>query len=66
MNMSYCRFRNTLNDLRDCVDAFDGLKFGDDEERDLSIEERRAMKNMIEIAEDYIGEAKDFLEGENE
>lgn len=22
-NMSYCRFRNTLNDLRDCYEALD-------------------------------------------
>ena len=25
MNMSYCRFRNTLSDLADCVSALDSI-----------------------------------------
>lgn len=34
-NMSYCRFRNTLNDLDDCVDNMDTRldELGDDEKR---------------------------------
>ena len=38
-NMSYCRFQNTLNDLRDCLGALGGSK--------LSNEEKRAARNMF-------------------
>ncbi len=48
-NMSYCRFRNTVGDLRDCADNMD-----DD---DLSTEEQRArhrlIKLYVQIADDY-------------
>ena len=48
-NMSYCRFTNTRQDLRDCQDHID-----DD---DLSPEERKERKKLIklciEIANDY-------------
>lgn len=59
-NMSYCRFRNTLNDLRDCENNF--------HEDDLSDDEYRARHKMIhtminmleaigvEINADYIDE----------
>jgi hypothetical protein len=49
MNMSYCRFQNTLMDLRDCQEAMD--------DRDLSEDEAWARKALIEvcwrIAQDY-------------
>jgi len=32
-NMSYCRFQNTLNDLRDCEDHIDDGNLGEDEEK---------------------------------
>lgn len=38
-NMSYCRFRNTLSDLRDCAN-----NFMDD---DLSVEEHNARSLLI-------------------
>ena len=48
-NMDYCRFQNTVSDLRECQDAMD--------ERDLSPNEKHARKEMIkvcqEIARDY-------------
>jgi len=48
-NMGYCRFENTLPDLRDCYENMD-----DD---DLSEEESRARRKIIklcqEIVEDY-------------
>ena len=51
-NMSYCRFENTLADLRDCESA---LSEGDDD--DMSEEEEKAKKRLIrlciEIAKDY-------------
>jgi hypothetical protein len=47
--MIYCRFENTLRNLRDCYENFD--------EQDLSAYEEKARKNMIklcvEIALDY-------------
>ena len=48
-NMSYCRFENTLADLRDCFDNMDDQDLSDREQvqRDLMI------KVCCEIAEDY-------------
>lgn len=43
-NMSYCRFRNTLRDLKDCFDSEEMW-----EPEDLSEEEQRARKRLIEI-----------------
>jgi hypothetical protein len=40
-NMSYCRFQNTLPDLRDCEEHLD-----DD---DLSQEEKRARDRLIKV-----------------
>ena len=41
-NMPYCRFRNTLEDLRDCNDYLDT-----DEE--LSVEEERARRRLVKL-----------------
>jgi hypothetical protein len=49
MNMSYCRFQNTLRDLEDCQDNIDNT--------DLSDEERSARDALIgmccDIATDF-------------
>lgn len=54
MNMAYCRFQNTLQDLRDCQEHMD-----DD---DLSEEERDAREELIDvcwrIAQEYAGDAR--------
>lgn len=39
-NMSYCRFANTLGDLRDCEDSFDDIE---------SAEELKAARKLIEV-----------------
>jgi hypothetical protein len=48
-NMSYCRFQNTLSDLRDCEEHID--------DNDLSESEKRAKEKLInlckKIAEDF-------------
>jgi len=44
-NMSYCRFRNTLNDLRDCEDNFDSID---------SIEELVAAKKLWKLCQSII------------
>lgn len=43
-NMSYCRFQNTLGDLRDCLEA---IEEGDADDEKLSAEEKRAKVRLI-------------------
>ena len=43
-NMSYCRFQNTLNDLKDCYNSDD---MWDDSE--LSEEEKKARIRLIQL-----------------
>ena len=49
-NMSYCRFRNTLTDLRDCLEALreEGLGCVD------SIEEFEAREAMVAMAKKFV------------
>lgn len=53
-NMSYCRFRNTLSDLRDCYEELGEMN---EPETELSEEELRAFKSLVKlcrnIADDY-------------
>ena len=53
-NMSYCRFQNTVNDLRDCVDHI--------EDSDLSDDEKQARQILIELCKDI---ATDFYDDED-
>lgn len=59
-NMSYCRFQNTLEDLRDCAQHVTDI--------DLDEDEHRARKRLValcqEIVEEY--EAADMEEDEEE
>jgi len=56
-NMSYCRFRNTLEDLQDCEDALnaDSVPF-----ELLSTDERQAARRLLQLckklAADFDGE----------
>ncbi len=45
-NMSYCRFQNTLPDLRDCYENWD-----DD---DISQEEQRARDWLLKVCQDIV------------
>ena len=49
-NMSYCRFENTLNDLRDCLEALreDGLGCT------RSITEFEARESMVAVAKKFV------------
>jgi len=47
-NMGYCRFRNTLNDLRDCEPHMDDAG-------KLSEEEKEARLKLIELCEAIAG-----------
>lgn len=53
-NMSYCRFQNTLGDLRDCYENMDNPK-------QLSEEEQKARKALIKLCEDI---ASDYGDGD--
>ncbi len=46
-NMSYCKFENTLKDLRDCWNNFDDCESGSEEEA-----RKRLVKLCKEIAEE--------------
>ena len=48
-NMSYCRFRNTRNDLNDCLETLR-------EEEELSEAEAKACKWMLEEVVDFLVE----------
>ena len=48
MNMSYCRFQNTLNDLYDCQNALEDF-INNDENVISSSEERYKAKKLIEV-----------------
>ena len=51
MNMSYCRFQNTVTDLYDCYNS-DGMF----EPEELSEEERKARRRLIDICQTIAAE----------
>jgi len=53
-NMSYCRFGNTSNDLRDCVHAMEESVSLD--ELGLSSSEQQSMEMMAELCTRFIEE----------
>lgn len=50
-NMSYCRFRNTLYDLQDCVDAIETGKLTDG---GIDREELIALMEMRDLCEYFV------------
>lgn len=54
-NMSYCRFQNTLGDLRDCYEAM--------EDMDISPDEEKAKARMIRLCQKIVA---DYGEQEDE
>lgn len=59
MNMSYCRFYNTLQDLKDCYYNIQDVE-------NMSWEEKRARKQLIEICMDIADNADYLLNLESE
>ena len=55
MNMSYCMFENTMNDLRQCVQAMDEVESL--RELDLSRTEQRSYEYMRELCQNFLDEA---------
>ena len=62
-NMSYCRFQNTSQDLRDCaVEMEEAYTLSD---MDLSSEELEAMKWMRELCERFLDNFERLENAEN-
>lgn len=61
-NMSYCMFRNTMADFRNCVDALSNAGSIDD----LSVPERCAAELMYHLANAYIANYELLLEESGE
>ena len=53
MNMSYCRFQNTVIDLADCLLALEEIDFNISE---LSEDEAKAACRLIEICQEVAGQ----------
>lgn len=51
-NMSYCRFQNTLEDLRDCYESWDS-------EKELSQEETKARARLLKLCKDIVDDYGD-------
>ena len=51
-NMSYCRFENTANDLRDCVHAIEAGEYNDG----ISRSERRGLEEIFELAQQLVNQ----------
>ena len=62
-NMSYCRFQNTLKDLRDCKDALEEMT---NEGKTLSSSELDAAQELVDLCQEIvnlIGEAPEAETG---
>ena len=57
-NMSYCRFENTLGDMRDCLHAIQSSGSVENylNEEDPSSYERGAIREMLEIVQELAQE----------
>ena len=51
-NMSYCRFENTANDLRDCVNAIEEGEY----DKDISGSEKRGLKEILKLAHQLVND----------
>ena len=57
-NMSYCRFENTANDLRDCVDNWDTIN---EQSSTYEIEgQKRILDLAIQLVEELVGEISEY------
>ena len=50
--MSYCRFENTANDLRDCVYAIEEGEYNDG----ISKSEKQGLEEIFELAHQLVNE----------
>ena len=52
MNMTYCMFQNTMNDMRQCLESMDAAETM--EELDLSRDEKRSYDLMREFCQNFL------------
>jgi hypothetical protein len=64
MNMSYCMFENTMNDLRQCVQAMDEVESL--RELDLSRTEQQSYDYMRELCQNFLDCAERLEQAEDE
>lgn len=64
MNMSYCMFENTMNDLRQCVQSMEGAESLS--ELDLSRTEKNSYEYMRELCQNFLDEAERLEQAEDE
>ena len=66
-NMSYCRFENTVGDVRDCAEAINEAQEENQTNEDFikalsSDSERRAFKRMYEECQQFVEIYESFME----
>lgn len=61
-NMSYCMFRNTEQDFRDCVDAIGNAESIDD----IRNTERESAERLYYLANEYVAYYEQLLEESGE
>tara|TARA_R110001632_G_scaffold127008_1_gene240757 strand:+ start:201 stop:437 length:237 start_codon:yes stop_codon:yes gene_type:complete len=55
-NMSYCRFENTANDVRDCMEALEDLDV--EQVAEMSEYEKQALIEFIELSNEISNQFK--------
>ena len=70
-NMSYCRFENTANDMRDCVNAINdaldnNVAFHEFINSLSSRYEASAFRNLYQLAAQFVARYDELHESENE
>lgn len=60
-NMSYCRFENTLNDMRACLNAMDGAE--NVSEMNFNEYELLAFERMADFAQELVEEIQRLQDG---
>ena len=64
-NMSYCRFRNTLQDLQDCFAAVENMNYSREERKELykySREEYRAFEELVYLAKEFTEVGEELMD----
>ena len=67
-NMSYCRFENTTQDFRDCIDALreEEEAVVDGSSRRMSAHERQFADRLVELCRNYIESHEALVAAEEE
>ena len=56
--MSYCRFENTANDLRDCIYAIEEGEYNDGISKCISKSEKAGLDEIFQLAHQLVNELK--------